>query len=102
MDDPPLCPSQDLEDTATNPDIPSTTKVSGKPQAMRLLILTPPSTPIIPSHSQQIMGYNQQKHYAPQCLPPVKLTDPDPMTYPMIQMMTHHIQSHKHLMWLIM
>ena len=54
------------------------------------------------SQSQQIMGYTQQKHYAPHCLPPVAPTDPEPMTDPMIQTMTQHIQYHKNLMWMIM
>ena len=76
MDYLPLCPSDDMEDTITNPYIPLPTKVSGKPQCLPLLILTPQSMPILPSQSQQIMGYNQQKHYAPHCLPPVTPTNP--------------------------
>ena len=88
MDAPPLCPSEDLKETTTNPDIPAVTKVSGKPQGLPLLILTPPSTPIILSQSQHIMGYTQQKYYAPHCVPPVTPTHPDPTTDPMIQMTT--------------
>ena len=91
MDAPPLCPSDYLEDTTTNPYILAPTKVFGQPQGLPLLILTPPSTPIISSQSQHIMGYTQQKHYVPHCLPPVTSNDLDPMTDPTIQIMTHRI-----------
>ena len=74
MDDPPLCPSDNLKYTTTNPDIPASTKVYMKPQGLPILILTTPSTPILPSQSQHIMGYNQQKHYAPHCLTPLTPT----------------------------
>ena len=102
MDYQPLCPSDNLKYTTNNQDIPATTKLSGQPQGLPIPILTTPSTPILLSQSQHIMGCNQQKYYAPHCLTPVTPTYPDPITDQMIQMMTQNIQSHKQLMWLIL
>ena len=101
METPSLCSSEDLDYTMTNPNIPAPTKVYRKPQYMPLLILTPPSTPKIMSQYQQIVGYTK-KTYAPHCLSLVTPTGPSEMTYPTIQMMAHHIQYHKQLMWLIL
>ena len=102
MDSPSLCSEEYLEDTTTNPDIPAPTKVCDQPGGLPLLILTPQSTPILSSQSQHIPGHTQQKHSAPHCLPPVTPTDQAPVIDPMIQIMTHHIKYHKHLMCLIL
>ena len=74
MDDPQLCPSDNLKYATTNPNIPASTKVYRKPQGLPILILITTSTPILMSQSKHIMGYNQQKHYAPHCLTPVTPT----------------------------
>ena len=47
MDAPPLCTLEDMEYTTTNQDIPSPTKVSDQLQGMPILILHPPSMPIL-------------------------------------------------------
>ena len=56
MDDPPLCPSDNLKYTTTNQDITAPTKVSGQPHGLPILILDTPSMPILPSQSKHMMS----------------------------------------------